>query len=157
MCPSLKLARQADRLRIVVDVALAESLMALHDWPSEWFLYNGPNAPYVRIGYHFLFQRSVFSPLPWLERWHHDVPINQHLSLFDGIMISGHAYAEIAGCHWLPDDFPFDRWLRFHVGVLRKGDCGSTEFACSHGVHRLLVDELGALCLGDGVRLRGVL
>ena len=133
------------------EMSLAESLICYQNWANEWFIYNGPNAPYVRINYSFLKRSSVFDPISRMHRWvfRRAVPIQAHLSRFDAIKISASAYQEFSGCRWVPDQFPFNRWLRFHF------ISGATAFACADEDHNHYIVEYGALCFGSGVRLRG--
>jgi hypothetical protein len=130
------------------EMSLASSLQTHEGWPSHYFEHAGPNAPYVQIGYSVLTQRSVFNPLPIFDRWicRRHVPIKAHLARFVHILICSSAYAEIADCRWLPNNFPLDTWLSL------ADVAPSTCFGCIDQGN-FYEAELGALCLGEGVRL----
>jgi hypothetical protein len=140
------------------EMTLAAALVRLYGWRQEWFDDNGPNSPYIRVGFSMIRWSPTFDPHQRRDRFSaRRIPAKKLLERFGWIQISRAAYSEIAGGKWLDQQrFPFDQWLELTPRSLRNhGLCGKTLLypvdivtGLEHAV------AIGALCLGEGVRVR---
>ena len=140
------------------EMTLAAALVRLYGWRQEWFDDNGPNSPYIRVGFSMIRWSPTFDPLQRRDRLPvRRIPAKKLLERFGSIRISRAAYSEIAGGKWLDHQrFPFDQWLELTPRSLRnRGLRGRRVFYpvnVETGVEHAVT--VGALCLGEGVRVR---
>jgi hypothetical protein len=140
------------------EMTLAAALVRLYGWRQEWFDDNGPNSPYIRVGFSLIRWSSTFDPLPRRDRLSaRRIPARKLLERFGWIQISRAAYSEIAGGRWLDQQrFPFDQWLELTPRSLRnrglRGKMLLYPVDTATGVEYAVA--IGALCLGEGIRVR---
>lgn len=102
----------------LIETTLAESLKNDAGWEIFHFGYNGPNAPYVRIG--MIIDLANLRIRPSFESFIKDkilfrtkVDLEKHLRRYSHIMVKPMAFEENFGREFAtPDSFPFSRWLR---------------------------------------------
>ena len=105
-----------------VEMTLAAALVRLYGWRQEWFDDNGPNSPYIRVGFSMIRWSPTFDPRQRRDRLSaRRIPAKKLLERFGWIQISRAAYSEIAGGKWLDQQrFPFDQWLELTPRSLRN-------------------------------------